>query len=341
MPRMDQAAPPKNLIKLLLIGDGKIGKTHFAGMAAASGFNVLYIDGDVAGPTIARLPDAAKRGIYMLSAHDTIMGGMRDHRFIDLMSEFTSNIKFKWNDSQQRLAKVADKTDEIWEIIPGQMDESCVLVIDSWTGLTESMALRAAQKNSVDLADATTNEMRPVYQSSGLNATSMLQVIRSMPCHVIVLGHPDEYQHKTAPEGRSVRDIKENDMIVDWTKFIAKSTSRPHGLQMPKYFTDVAWMEVSPTGTRKLDFRVKSSRVSGGHFDGFEDTDKYSFANLVKQIGGTIPAANTPVDRWLKIIPPGENQPAVAQVLEGGASDKPVKGIASMFGQKAAAPVTT
>jgi hypothetical protein len=281
MPRMDQSTGEKKLIKLLLIADGKVGKSRFAGEAAKH-FNTLYIDGDVAIPTLSQLPTEVKKNLYLLPMHDTILGGARDTSFCDAMQEFTTTIKFRWNDTESRLAKMKD-TGTIWELCPSKMGQNDLLVIDSWTSLVESLMLKCAIANGVDLTSATTNEMRPVYQSAGNLATSFLQIVRALQCHVIVLGHPDEYQHKIAPPGRKVEQIKEKDMLIDWTKMIAKSTSRPQALQMPKYFTDVAWMDVSPTGTRKLDFRVRDGRVGGGHFDGYEDTDKYSFANLVRR----------------------------------------------------------
>jgi len=334
MPRMDQAPQEKMLIKLLLIADGKVGKTHFAGMAAAAGFNVLYMDGDVGTPTLSQLPIEAKRNLYLLSAHDTIGGGARDSRFIETYEEFASNIRFRWNDSQARIAKAADKTDEIWEIQAAQMDDNCVFVLDSWTSLVESIMLRSALANGVDISDAKLSEMRDVYRASGLKATQMLQLIRAMPCHVIVLGHPDEYEHRVNPEGKKVRDINEKDMIIEWTKMVAKSTSRPHSLQMPKYFTDVAWMEVSPTGTRKVDFRTKATRISGGHFSEIKDVEEYSFANLVKSIGGRVPDPKVPasVDSWLKIIPPGEQPVVETKVLDAGEKPKGIAGLA--FGKK-------
>lgn len=329
MPRMDQAPSESKRIKLLLIGDGKVGKTYFAGSAAAAGFNVLYMDGDVGTPTLSQLPDAAKRNLYLLPMHDTILGGSRDSRFIEAFEEFSSNITFRWNDTDGRVAKRTDTDKEVWEIKPALMDDNCVVVLDSWTSLVESMMLRAAIANSVDLTDAKLSEMRDVYRAAGAKATQILQLIRAMPCHMIVLAHPDEYEHRVNPEGKKVRDINEKDMIIEWTKMVAKSTSRPHSLQMPKYFTDVAWMETSPTGTRRLDFRVKASRISGGHFSDVKDTDEYSFANLVKAIGGTVPAPSAPasIDRWLTIIPPGESPAVEPKVLDGASVPKGISGL--------------
>jgi hypothetical protein len=68
MPRMDQAPPQKSLIKLLLIADGKVGKSHFAGEAAKF-FKTLYIDGDVAIPTLNKLPmEAAQEYVSLARA---------------------------------------------------------------------------------------------------------------------------------------------------------------------------------------------------------------------------------------------------------------------------------
>lgn len=334
MPRMDQAPQQSRLVKLLLIGDGKIGKSYYAGMAGAENLNVLYLNGDVAGQTLSQLPIEVQRNIYLMEMGDTILGGTRDCKFIESMTEFTTMAKVRWNDTHQRVAKRSD-SDDIWEIQPGRMDGNCVLVLDSWTSLAESIMLQAALANGVDLASATTTQMRPVYQSAGLKATAMLQIIRSIQCHVIVLAHPDEYQHKTAPEGRRVQDVKENDMVIDWTKMIPKSTSRPHGLQMAKYFTDVAWMEVAPNGKeRRLNFRLKNDRISGGHFDDLKSVDEYSIGNLIRRLGGSTPSSPTPIDSWLNIIPAGAvTTDAPAKVLDGTKAS-PVKGLAGLSGLK-------
>jgi len=345
MPRMDQDTALKSAltrIKLLLIGDGKVGKTYFAGSAAAAGFNVLYMDGDVGTPTLSQLPMEAKKNLYLLQIHDTIMGGGRDSRMVETFEEFASNITFRWNDTLGRVAKHKDN-DEIWEIKPGLMDDSCVVVLDSWTSMVESIVLRAAIANSVDLHDPAgvkLSDMRDVYRAAGAKATQILQLVRSMPCHVIVLGHPDEYEHRVNPEGKRVRDINEKDQIIEWTKMVAKSTSRPHSLMMPKYFTDVAWMEISPLGDRKIDFRAKASRISGGHFTEIKTVDEYSFVNLVKHIGGKVPDPKSPesTERWLKIIPAGESVPVETKVLEGGETGtvKAGGGVAALFAKKAA-----
>lgn len=330
MPRMDSPESEaqgdiNSLVRLLLIGDGRLGKSYYAAMAAAAGLNVLYLDGDGARATIQKVPLAARKRIYYMDIRDSVLGGQRDARMWDIMKEFTSTVEFRWNDTHNRIASRKDTDGEIWAIKPGRMDHTCVLVLDSWTSFTESVTLAAAIDNNVDLGDATTSAMRPVYQMSGLKATQMLQMLRSLRCHVIVLAHPDEFSHTTKPEGKKVGGIKETDLIVDWTKMIPKSTSKPHGMQMSKYFTDVAWMVTNASGTeRQLDFRLKDDRISGGNFSERKNIDDYSFVNLIKEVGGRLPKPgdSNPVDHWLTITNAGEAGAASAaepttQVLDG------------------------
>jgi hypothetical protein len=347
MPRMDQAPAEQRLLKLLIIGDGKMGKTHYAGEAAGAGFNVLYMDGDVGAQTLAMLPANAQERIYLMDVRDTVMGGIRETKFIENFVEFCNTPRVRWNDSKQRIYSRADKADVQWEIRPDQMGPDTIFVLDSWTGLTESMTLKGQKANNIPrVEEARMSQLRPVYQSAGLMATTALQLIRALKCHVIVIGHPDEYQHLVAPEGRKVGDVQERDLIIEWTKRICKSTSKPHGLQIAKYFTDIAWMEVSPAGERRLDFTLKPNRIGGGHFNGCKSVTEYSFANLVKQIGGFVPPAGRPVEvpNWLTIIPPAndtaatESTPAaepVRQVLDGTQGGQ-ISGLASMFAKKPA-----
>lgn len=311
MPRMDQTdrveSSTPSLVKALIIGDGKCGKTDWTVRAAMSGFKLVYFDGDVARATIknmikeSRLTPKAASNIYLFAVADTMEGGARDSKFYSTLDEFNSNIVFRWNDSQSRIAtRKDDASDEIWDIKPGRMGSNVVFVIDSWTSLVESIMLAAAIANGVDLATASTSEMRPVYQSAGLKATEMLQVIRSMRCHVVVIAHPDEYSHTLKPEGKKVKDIKETELVIDWTKMIPKSTSKPHSMQMAKYFTDILWLGTNATGSERIvDARIAEGKMSGGHWNERKNTEDYSFANLVKQIGGTLPTGDELVESWI------------------------------------------
>lgn len=329
MPRANnEKAIPKQTVKLLLIGDGKGGKTFFAGLAAAD-FNVLFLDGDVATPTIMQkdFPAKLRDNIYIMNVGDRSNPALT-HDFIDFMVAFTTQQKLIWDDTNSKVAKKSDDLveSEVWEIKPAALDKNWVLVIDSWTSLVQSCMLWAARTHGVDLADTSASEMRNVYSSAGMKLTQILVIIQRANCHIICLSHPDEYVKQRRPEGKTVEQIKEKDMVVEWTKIIPKSCSKPHSMTMAKFFTDVAWMTSNPNGTeRQLDFRLDPGKISGGHFDAKKSIKEYSFANLVKQIGGTVPEAHAPIDSVLTIFEPGtyEGAPAVGKVLGEKESGKP------------------
>lgn len=314
MPRMDAPNPNDQLIKLLLIGDGKSGKSGYAGEAAKAGFNVLFCDGDVATQTLALLDDDTKSRIYVLPFGDIIKPGIneigREPRFQQLLMDMATSESFVWNDTQGRYFVRSDSTkegwsDEVWKIRLAMLNHNWVWVIDSWTAFVESMQLDVQMQLKIDPLEAKLSDMREVYRVTENRANAMLAMIRAAGCHVIVLAHPDEYQKTKNPEGARAGAISEKDKIIEWTKRIPKSTSRPHALKMSKYFTDVAWTEVMNSGKRRINFRMSDDRISGGHFDGIEDTDKYSFGNLVLKVGGKLPGPNAPIEPGLQIFPNG------------------------------------
>ena len=344
MPRASEAPPERQYCKLLLIGDGKGGKTHFAGEAAEH-FNVLYLDGDVAAPTIQQLSQKAKENLYLLPVGDRTQP-MLTHDFIDFMVKFTTESKLIWDDTNAKVGKRSDdlSQSEVWTILPAALSHEWVLIIDSWTSLVQSCMLWAARAHGVDLSDTNASQMRNVYSSAGMKLTQILTVIQRIHCHVIVIAHPDEYVKQRRPEGKRVDQIKESDMIVEWTKIIPKSCSKPHSMTMAKFFTDVAWMTSNPSGTeRQLDFRLDPGKISGGHWNEKKSTKDYSFANLVKQIGGAVPSAHPPIDSVIQISPKGSYEPVTpgSKVLGDKSSDAPKseaeapkKGLAALIGKK-------
>jgi hypothetical protein len=311
---MNNPPDTQTLAKLFVAGDGKVGKTYFAVLAAKAGFRILCLDGDVAAQTIAAmvangtLTDEEASRIYLLDIGDTMAGGMRDTKMIEFMNEFISNTVIRWDDTNQKLANRNTRGVDIWEIRPGLMGPNDIIMFDSWTSYSESAMLWAGRINGVDIFTAKTHELRPAYQGAGLKATELCCVIKSSPCHWIVLGHTDEYQHTTVKDGTNRAAAKEKDQTIDWTKMIPRSVSKPHGFQIPKYFTDFAWMEVAPNGVeRRLDFKPRPDRVGGGHFGEKKSIEEYSFLNLVRQMKpGFTPDPNAPMP-WLNIIPAGEN----------------------------------
>lgn len=330
MPRADNIPPSMGLLKALIIGDPKSGKTDWTARAAEAGFNVLYMDGDVGTQTIAGLSPEAKSRIFIMDVSDKLVGDQFDPRMIQCVADFMTSSKLLWNDNKQQVYSSQrdehneDGTarDEIWEFRPSRFDHNWVWAIDSWTTLAYSGMLAKANEQGVSLADIEKVE-RSIYQGVGNRLTNMLATIQKAPCHVVVIGHPRQFEKTRAPEGKSQREIKEIDRIVEWTKMVPASSSNPHGLTMGKFFTDIGWMDVTKMGKRELNFKLDGGRSSGGHLDSKGDPrDTHSFANLVRQIGGTIPDGTQGLGQGLIIHPAGTFVPAVKKPTLGQPAEK-------------------
>ena len=317
MPRGNEPQSRHQLVRMLGIGDGKCGKSDWAARPIESGYNVLYMDADVGIQTIQGLTrdpknpvkPSAMQNIFTLPCHDTLVNGGMDFRFVNLFKRFTTQATFRWNDTQSREWSVmldGDETeDTVWEIRPAMLDHNCVLVLDSWTSLSQSCMNWASSELNIDLMEVSEEErrqMRAVYQAAGEKLTQFLIMIRSLPCHVIVIAHPREFVKTEKKAGGSVSQA-EKDMKVLWTKMMPASSSNNHAFMMAKYFTDLGWFEVDSMGDFMVDFRADGSRLSGSHFNKRLNTrSEGRFVDLVNHIGGTVPTeAHTPFDHWLTI----------------------------------------
>ena len=95
--------PEENqLVKLLLIGASKAGKTHFCMQAARDGFNVLYLDGDVSRPTIMSFsPEILERIWYMnLCDSQTVA------RHWQLMEKLFKTPDYLWDDTDRKSTRL-------------------------------------------------------------------------------------------------------------------------------------------------------------------------------------------------------------------------------------------
>ena len=306
------------LCKSLIIGDGKVGKTDWAARAVEAGLNVLMLDGDVAQQTVAGLTKdplnpltkAQVNQIFCLSVHDRITANGRGHEMTRNVADFfSSRGKFLWNDSKNRQysrASDGDPTDDtIWEINPTKLDDSWVLLLDSWTSLTQSSMQWAADELKLDLGEILSDErgkMRDVYQMAGEKLTQYLVILRSMPCHVIVTAHPCEFTKLEKPTNVSVGQAKERDMVIKWTKMVPKSVTNNHSMTMAGYFTDLIWFGVDGMGRYKADYRASNDRISGSHMKIHEESrGAGSFKNLLEHLGGKARQEFTDYQNVIKI----------------------------------------
>lgn len=291
MPRGNNISKDDLLIKLLLMGFSKSGKTHWTLEAARAGFNLVYLDGDVARQTLAQFPDEIKKRVYYFPIGDTLQTA----RMCQLVDKMLTTPHYLWNDTKAKSFTGTDSLEDsaVWELKLSLLTPRDILVIDSWTTLSTSAIRYYALQNGYDLNtfdELNSRQKQQLYQGAGGRLTHICLALKAAPCHVVVIAHPDEYEHRSRPSGAKAGEVKEKDHVIEYTKQIPKSCSKPHGATMAMHFSDV--LEIAPTGFkdgRYVDGRPDPSKSTGGRFNQRKDSDEYSFVNLVRKIGGLIP----------------------------------------------------
>lgn len=347
MPRGNAMENHTPLLHIMLLAEEKAGKTSWLLAAAEAGFNVLLMDGDVAGPRIHELSDDAKSRVFYMDVSDDLVGD-NDPRMIRVVADFFTSSKYLWNDTHQRQYSRATDShdpetgaalDEIWELRPALLGRDWVLGIDSWTTLSYSAMLAKGQDLGVDLADIEKAEQN-LYQGVGNRLTNIAITQMKTRCHTVVIGHPSQYEKLANPSGEKVGNVKAKDKVVEWTKMIPKSSSNPHGYSLGKYFSDIGWIDCDKWGKRKINFEKTSTRTSGGNLNSVGDprTD-HRFADVVKAVGGFVPDGKQGTGPGLTIHPAGTFIPAVpvakpALVLGKKAASAPVAAPSKVTGVK-------
>src|SRR3546814_17517514 len=79
---------------------------------------------------------------------------------------------------------------------------------------------------------------RELYAGVGNRLTNMASIIQKMPSHVIVIGHPDEYQQKKMRDRSTHRSVSEADMQIECTRMIPTSSAQHHELHLQTFFTE-------------------------------------------------------------------------------------------------------
>ena len=282
-------------IKLLLVGSSKSGKSHLAMQAALSGFNLFYLDGDVASGTLAQQPTAIRERVMYLDLKDAYDNGSYVPRFSMLLHKMMHQSPFLWNDTQNRLYKPdAQPTDDVWKIRLTRLGMNDVLVIDSCTSLSYSIMREIADRGGIDLTDVERAD-RSVYAAARNKMTGILNMLQAAPFHVIVIAHTEEWEQRKRKPGLVKDSGKEDNQIIVGTRQVPMAVSKSFGSTMPKFFTDVGWLSVTPTGTRMIDFGATEDREAGGRFIDKKTVEEYSFAAICKAAGVTLPGASNPL----------------------------------------------
>ncbi len=257
---------------LLLIGDTKTGKSTYVAQAAIDGATVFYLDSDNGLSALKRAlaghEDAWDRVIHVPT--DT------PATFID---EMFNTGRFRWNlTSDRTFSRMSSQPDDdILEVIPSKMPPGLLFCVDSWTSVALDAMIEGAAKKSLKLSELQ-NDGQAIYGDANRKLTLICAIIQHMKCDVVVQAHRGFYERYEKPLNH-VGPVKQKDMVLKETIEIPLSSSRPHGLEIGKYFTDIGWLEINRMDERVISFKPKYQRVSGGTINKEGSLKELSYKN--------------------------------------------------------------
>lgn len=289
MPRLDQVEEEQGVVHLLLIADSKMGKSTYAAEAAIAGFHLIYLDSDnglsALNAAINKEKDALeikKRVDYFRITHPRL--------FLQLFLRSSAKRPLFWCPSKNKAvnAKTPDMAEDepIWVFNSAAIPASSVLVIDSWTSLSQDALQQLRSDQSAPLLEGTD---QGIYGEAKASVDYFANILQSVPYHVIVQAHPTRYEVYEKPANTSGADMKQKDMKLVDTYEVPVSTSRVAGLDMGKRFNHIGWLNITPTGTVEIDFTRKPRRVGGGPPNKKARTNELNFLEVVKISKGPLP----------------------------------------------------
>jgi len=257
MPTFDEMAAEEGLLaRTLAFGPSKSRKTWWAATAAEAGFNVLLLNGDDGVHIIKQVSKEARSRIQVVNARDKFGFPY----FCPLIGTLLKGESVIWDDTQDKI--VHSKR----SMAPGnrhyildvkKLTANDVLVLDSWTALKTSVELQFAKENKLDLSDASKLEWDGYgYASRFLDW--VLNQLKGLPCHVVVIGHSELHEKK-----KSVEINGKVQQITEWTRMQPISSSRAHANHLAKHFSDVLFFTIYGDGAFYIDTRASGDRDGG------------------------------------------------------------------------------
>lgn len=239
MPRAsDQVENNEFLLRVLAYGPAKARKTWWAATAAEAGFNVLLINGDDGTQVLKNLSPEALSRIRIIDCYD-VFG---NPRMAEFMTRFLKGGPVYWDDTVGKTVPVGvfKETSAHFLLEAKKLGPSDVLIVDSWTALADGVTLKLCNDMNVDLSDGNKLEW-DLYGPAGRLLTWMLQQLVGLSCHCILIAHQDNYEKaKKDARGKLTAEI-------EFSRLQVKSSSRPHAMTIPKFFSDVLYFNMIGT----------------------------------------------------------------------------------------------
>lgn len=268
------------LLRVLAMGKQKSKKTWWACAAAEANFNVLLLDGDDGWTIAKKLSPAAKKRVQVISLKEATKQAI----FAPFITRILKQGRIIW-DLEERKNAGLQPNENCVSIDLLSRTNADILILDSWTALCWSLQFQFALENKIDLSDAEKVEWE-FYGWGGRLATWFINQLKTLPLHVIIVGHKTVYEKI---------DKKTKETI--FTKEQLISTSNPHSMTIGNAFTDILSFRQLSDSVFKIDVSSNESKEGGSRSikPGTYDWEKLTFAYLCKQSGIPLPTENNPL----------------------------------------------
>ena len=291
----DYFASPSNLLRLFIYGHGKSKKTWWACAAAEAGFNVLLIDTDRGAKIVQQLSPAALERIHIIPCSDR---GKQAVAY-EFLSTFIRNFDCFFNAVRGGVKQTSmpDSTRYLFR----DLEPGTVVVLDSWSALCRSLATHYCNTHKIDPANAEKTEWEG-YRWVGTMATWIIESLKSLPCHLVVIGHQTTYE-KYRGSGRDRKLISTREQPL--------STSNPHGQTLDMHFDEVYSFSVRGSNYY-ISTAGDTNKAGGSRTMAPKDYawDALPFSTLCKAQGIPLPGPKAPLREYphtaaLKLQQPG------------------------------------
>lgn len=324
------------LLRELFYGAPKTRKTWLAGTAAEAGFNVILLDCDHGYHILAKqLSSEARKRLQLFECRDSVTKA----NACEFLTRFLSNQRVFFNNKTRLVvpAQPKEENPDISELnISRHLDKNTVLILDSYTALIASLWFRYAIENKINLMDPVKeDDVRPGYAWAGALASTLLEKLTKLPCHVIVTGHETMYEKYKKIPGSKKQEL-------EWTRRQIKSTSNPHSMTIGDKFSDILYFYTVSSISTKIDTRPAKLAEGGSRII---PPNAYNWEDLVWEkicglAGIQLPPKDLPyLDFTPDITTTGGSPDALIKTISTNPKLTNVKGLEKKIPDKKTTPI--
>lgn len=219
----DFLASPTRYARFFIYGPAKTKKTWWACAAAYHGYDVLLLDADRGASILRHFSDTAQSRIHILPIADDSTTPVA---FEFLTRWARERFHGFFHDQRRVFLDRPQPGATLYSLRAAS--PNLIVVIDSWSSFVTSAVQEFSNRNNVDPADAGKIEWDG-YRWAGMMATWLVEMYKSLPCHLVIIGHQTTHE-KWKGKGR--------DRVCYYSKETPLSTSNPHSKTLPKHFDE-------------------------------------------------------------------------------------------------------